>query len=98
MDTGGTRDIITHDVTGLLPTSPEELGSHTARLVADEALRARLAAAARAHVDATFDARAVVSRIATLYKDLRAAVSPPPDARITSEPPAPSEPANTAHA
>jgi glycosyltransferase involved in cell wall biosynthesis len=71
MDTGGTRDIITHEQTGLLSSSADELGDHIARLVADDALRARLGAAARAWVDARFDAHAVVSRIIALYDDLR---------------------------
>jgi glycogen(starch) synthase len=73
MNTGGTRDIITHEQTGLLSTSPEELGDHIARLAHDEALRIRLGTAARAHVDANFDARAVVGRIETLYNTLRRA-------------------------
>lgn len=71
MDTGGTRDIIQHERTGLLSSSPEELGDHVARLVSDPALRAQLGAAAQAWVDANFDAPAVVSRIAALYEELR---------------------------
>lgn len=73
MDTGGTRDIIQHEQTGLLSTSPDALGDDLARLVADEPLRARLGAAARAWVDARFDAQAVVPRIAALYEELIAA-------------------------
>lgn len=72
MDTGGTRDIITHEATGLLSTSPEELGDHIRRLVDDANLRARLGAAAQAHVDQSFDASAVITRIASLYDELRA--------------------------
>ena len=63
MDTGGTRDIVQHEVTGLLSTTPEALGDDVARLVADRALAGRLAAAARAHVEAQFDAPSVVARI-----------------------------------
>jgi glycosyltransferase involved in cell wall biosynthesis len=75
MDTGGTRDIISHDQTGLLSPSgdTDALAANIVRLVADEGLRTRLGAAARAHVDTHFDARAVVSRIVALYEDLRAA-------------------------
>jgi glycogen(starch) synthase len=74
MDTGGTRDIITHEETGLLSASgdADALGDHIARLAADEALRTRLGSAARSFVDARFDARAVVSRIVALYEDVRA--------------------------
>jgi glycogen synthase len=79
MDTGGTRDIITHEQTGLLSTSPDELGDHIARLVGDDALRARLGSAARAHVDARFDARAVVTRIVALYEELLASIGTSPD-------------------
>jgi glycogen(starch) synthase len=84
MDTGGTRDIITHEQTGLLSTSAEELGDHIRLLAADAALRTRLGAAARAHVDAHFDARAVVSRITTLYDTLLAPhEDPAPEAAPT---------------
>ena len=41
MDTGGTRDVIVPDATGLLSTSPAGLAADVARLVADPALRAR---------------------------------------------------------
>ena len=39
MDTGGTRDVIVPDETGLLSTSPAGLAADVARLVADPALR-----------------------------------------------------------
>lgn len=70
MDTGGTRDIIHDEVTGLLSTSVAELGDDVARLAADEALRRRLGAAARDAVARTFAASVVVSRIEALYRDL----------------------------
>jgi spore coat protein SA len=73
MDTGGTRDIIEHDVTGLLSHTPEELGDHVARLAADRPYAERLAAAARAHVEARFDAASVVARMEQLYEELRKA-------------------------
>jgi glycogen synthase len=72
MDTGGTRDIVQHGVTGLLSSTPEALGGDVARLVADRALGDRLAAAARAHVETRFDAPSVVARVEALYADLLA--------------------------
>src|SRR5262249_43644554 len=75
MDTGGTRDIITHEQTGLLSSSADQLGDHVSRLAADPALRTRFGAAARAFIDARFDAPAVVSRIVALYEELLASVS-----------------------
>jgi len=70
MDTGGTRDIIQDDVTGLLSTSAAELGDDVARLAADDALRQRLGAAARAAIARTFAAPVVVSRMEALYREL----------------------------
>ncbi len=67
MDTGGTTDIIVHELTGLLSATPAELARDVRRLRADEGLRARLGAAARIHARARFDAPAVVGRIAALY-------------------------------
>ena len=68
METGGTGDIITHDVTGLLSHSTEELARDVSRLIADEGLRRRLAAAAHRAVDATFDQHVVIPRIEALYR------------------------------
>jgi glycogen synthase len=70
MDTGGTRDIITHDINGLLSTGAEGLAADVARLAGDAALRQRLGAAARAHVDERFGADVVAARIEALYLDL----------------------------
>jgi glycogen synthase len=70
MDTGGTREIVQPDRTGLLSVTADELARDVGRLAADGALRQRLGAAARAHVERTFDARVVVSRIEELYRDL----------------------------
>lgn len=70
MDTGGTRDIVEHEVTGLLSAAPEELGAHVARLAADPDLRRRLGAAARAHVERTFDSTRVAARVEALYREL----------------------------
>ena len=69
-DTGGTGDIIEHDVTGLLSRSAEALGDDIARLCRDGKLRRRLGAAARRHVEERFDAAAVAQRIEALYTSL----------------------------
>jgi glycosyltransferase involved in cell wall biosynthesis len=72
MKTGGTGDIIEHDVTGLLSATADELGDHVARLASNRALADGLARRARAHVDAHFDTARVVSRFEALYQDLLA--------------------------
>jgi glycosyltransferase involved in cell wall biosynthesis len=70
MDTGGTRDVVVHGQTGLLSTTPAGLAEDLAELVADPALRERLGAGARAHVESRFSAAAVVDRVAALYRSL----------------------------
>ena len=70
MDTGGTRDIIEPDVTGLLSSTPEGLADDVRRLRGDEALRQRLGEAARRKVEREFDAAAVVARVERLYEEL----------------------------
>lgn len=70
MDTGGTRDIIEPDVTGLLSSTPEGLAGDVRRLRGDEALRQRLGEAARRKVEREFDAAAVVARVERLYEEL----------------------------
>jgi glycogen synthase len=75
MDTGGTRDIIEHEVTGLLSSTPNGLADDLARLLVDPELASRLGAGARRHVERTFDASAVVARVEALYTDLIAAGS-----------------------
>jgi glycosyltransferase involved in cell wall biosynthesis len=70
MNTGGTPDIVTHGETGLLSSTAEALAADVRRLVADEALRRRLGAAAMAHAERTFDTRDVVRRIDNLYSEL----------------------------
>ena len=70
MDTGGTRDIVAPDVTGLLSASADGLAADVRRLRADAALRQRLGDAARLKVEREFDADAVVARIDALYQDL----------------------------
>jgi len=70
MNTGGTPDIITHEATGLLSSTPEALAADVRRLRSDEALRRRLGDAARQHAERAFDAPAVVERIDGLYRDV----------------------------
>lgn len=70
MDTGGTTDIVRHEETGLLSTTAEQLGADAGRLARDAALRARLGAAIRRHVDTGFEARLVAARVEALYADL----------------------------
>jgi glycosyltransferase involved in cell wall biosynthesis len=70
MDTGGTRDIVRHEETGLLSSTAAGLAADAGRLARDAALRDRLGAAARTHADEHFEASAVVGRIADLYRDI----------------------------
>ncbi|MBI4522014.1 MAG: glycosyltransferase family 4 protein [Gemmatimonadetes bacterium] len=70
MNTGGTSDIIIHEVTGLLADGERELGDHVARLVGSAPERDRLGAAARRTVEARFGAAAVVDRFQGLYREL----------------------------
>ena len=70
MDTGGTADIVQHDVTGLLSASPDALAADVRRLRQDAALRQRLADAAQRKMAREFDATAVVARVETLYTEL----------------------------
>jgi glycosyltransferase involved in cell wall biosynthesis len=67
MDTGGTRDIVIHEQTGLLSESVLGLARDLARLVDDSELASRLGEGARLHVERTFDAPAVLARIEQLY-------------------------------
>ncbi len=70
MDTGGTRDIIRHEETGLLSADPAGLARDLARLGADERLRAALGGAARADARAKFSAASVVDRVEQVYRSL----------------------------
>jgi glycosyltransferase involved in cell wall biosynthesis len=73
METGGTRDIIAHEATGLLSSNVSELSEHIARLAGSATLRARLGANAKQLIDQRFDSRAVVQRITALYQELMTA-------------------------
>ncbi len=70
MDTGGTRDIITDEETGLLSNDVDKLSNDVNRLINDAGLRQRLGQAAKVHVEAIFDAEIVAGRVVKLYRDL----------------------------
>jgi glycosyltransferase involved in cell wall biosynthesis len=70
MDTGGTRDIVVVEETGLVTISAEELGAAIARLRSDPQLRAQLGAAAKRRTEQVFDANVSVSKVEALYADL----------------------------
>ncbi len=70
MNTGGTPDIVEHDVTGLLSSSPDGLADDLRRLVADPELRTRLGRAARERARERFDTAVVMARMETLYASL----------------------------
>ena len=72
MDTGGTRDIITDRVTGLLSTDVDGFARSLGELAADERLRAALGHAARADVHIRFSATSVVERVEQVYRQLLA--------------------------
>lgn len=72
MDTGGTRDIVVHEESGLLAATPAAFAREVARLCADDGLRRRLAAGARRRADAVFDARVVMPRVEAVYHEARA--------------------------
>ncbi len=78
LDTGGTRDIIVHEETGLVSDDAGRLGEDVARLRADETLRRRLGEAARRRIERTFEAGAVVARLEALYRDLMGVRAAPP--------------------
>jgi len=71
MNTGGTPDIITHGVTGLLSSTPDALAADVRRLREDEGLRTRLGDAARTHAETHFDAAEVVARVESVYRSVQ---------------------------
>ena len=70
MDTGGTRDIVEHEVTGLLASTPAGLGDDVGRLVTDRALAHTLAANARRRIETRFDSAIVAAHVEALYANL----------------------------
>lgn len=70
MDTGGTRDIVHHGLTGLLSKDPVGFSRDLARLFQEERLRHALGSQARIEAHATFAAASVVERIEKVYRSL----------------------------
>ena len=70
MNTGGTTDVITDEVSGLLSGSAAELATDVRRLRSDAELRRRLGDAAALHARNTFEATPVVTRVEALYGTL----------------------------
>ena len=66
MDTGGTKDIVVNEESGLLSADADELGADIARLQTDEALRRRLGRNARLRVEQTFSSGVVIERMERL--------------------------------
>jgi len=71
MDTGGTRDIVVHEESGLVAATPEALARDVARLCADDGLRRRLGAGARRRAEMVFDTSVVMPRIEAVYERAR---------------------------
>ncbi len=70
MNTGGTRDILQHQVTGLLSDDAAGFARDLAALASDDRLRAALGAAARTHAHTHFAAPSVVARVEHVYRQL----------------------------
>jgi len=70
MNTGGTADIVQHQVTGLLSDTPEAFAHDLAALAADDRLRSALGTAARHDVHTRFSSHSVVERIEYVYREL----------------------------
>jgi len=68
----GTPEVVRHETTGLLvpPARPAEAASEVLRLAGDAPLRRRLASAAAAALDESFDIHAMVRRLDELYLEL----------------------------
>lgn len=71
-DTAGCREVVTHDVDGLLipPRNVHALAGAIARLLDDPELRQRLGQAARAKALVEFDERIVIERTLAVYREL----------------------------
>jgi glycosyltransferase involved in cell wall biosynthesis len=69
---GGPAEVISDGVDGLLvsPTDPAELAGALLRLLGDQPLRERIAAAGRKRVEDGFSIQEQVSRLAAIYEDV----------------------------
>jgi glycosyltransferase involved in cell wall biosynthesis len=70
MDTGGTSDIVKHEQTGLLASTPDELADSIRRLVTNRTIGRTLASEARLLVERAFATPHVAHRIEGLYAEL----------------------------
>jgi glycosyltransferase involved in cell wall biosynthesis len=71
-DVGGTREVVTEGVSGLLvpPESPDRLRAALQKLRGDGGLAARLGEAARRAVEDSYDARKTGEQVADLYREV----------------------------
>ncbi len=69
IDTGGTREIIAHDESGLIAKDVAELSAEVARLGSDEGLRGRISEGARAR-SLAFSPEKLVPRYEAVYRRL----------------------------
>jgi glycosyltransferase involved in cell wall biosynthesis len=71
-DIPGCREVVLHDRTGLLvpPRSADALAQAIMRALGDAALRRRLAAAARVHVEQEFEEKLVIGQTMAVYQTL----------------------------
>jgi glycogen(starch) synthase len=67
LDTGGTRDIIEHEVNGLLARDVDEFAAQLARLVNDEALRQSLSRAAQRRAEERFGDQVIARQMEEVY-------------------------------
>ncbi|HEX6976136.1 MAG TPA: glycosyltransferase family 4 protein [Vicinamibacterales bacterium] len=69
---GGASELVTDGIDGLshTPGNVEELAARLDRLAEDDALRARLGAAARATAERRFDCHRLAEQLVPLYRDL----------------------------
>lgn len=81
LDTGGTREIVVDEETGLLSQDVEEFGRDIGRLRADADLRERLGRAARRRVETLFETGKVVAQLERLYEDVRRTAGDPRGSR-----------------
>jgi glycosyltransferase involved in cell wall biosynthesis len=73
-DVRGCRQVVEHDVTGLLVPvrDADAIACAIRQLGNDDALRARMSVAGRARAEAQFDERAVVTRVLETYAEVAA--------------------------
>ncbi len=67
-DTGGTRDIIEHEVNGLLARDVQDFSAQLTRLINDPALRARLSRAASRVAEEKFSSEIVGAQVEAVYQ------------------------------